>query len=150
MFTKTILGRAIVAASVRASCGNVSASALNTSYTFDHQNKNQPTTFQAPDGLELISRRLNSDTILIQTYEDGTTLRALWLHSSDKEFTPTVLMLNDKTSGTTVEEYEEQLKEYEQQADDVRNRFNVNVLMVYYRGYVTYMKKKYREIKNDS
>ena len=150
MFRKILLGFAIVAASVRASRGNYSA--LNTSDTFDHQNGTQPAAFNVPDGLEeeLISRRLNSDTILIQTYEDGTTLRALWLHSSDKEFTPTVLMLNDKTSGTTVEEYEEQLKEYEQQADDVRNRFNVNVLMVYYRGYVTYMKKKYREIKNDS
>ena len=140
MFTKTILGFAIVAASVRASRGNVSAS-LNTSYTFGHQNGTQPAAFHVPDGLEVepISRRL-SDKIKINNHE--FTFDALWLPF--KETSPTVLMLNDNTilsKGASFEEYEVQLKEYEQQAYDVRNKLNVNVLMVYYRGYVTYMKK---------
>ena len=105
MFTKTILGFAIVAASVRASRGNVSATALNTSYTFDHQNGTQPTAFNAPNGLEeaTISRRLdipNSEIIIV---DSETTLYALLLRSS-VEFSPTVLMLNDNTilsSGAT-------------------------------------------------
>ena len=144
MFTKTILGFAIVAASVQASRGNVSASALNTSYTFGHQNGTQPEAFHVPNGLEeaTITRRLESNTIFFKS-EDGTTLRALWLSSYVKS-SPTVLMLNDNTilsSRATVEEYEEQLKGYEKQAVDLRNTFNVNVLMVYYSGYVTYMKK---------
>ena len=152
MFTKTILGFAIVAASVRASRGNVSASALNTSYTFGHQNGTQPTAFNAPNGLEeaTTSRRL-SEKIKIHSYQDGTALYALCLLF--EEASPTILMLNDNTilsSRATVEIYEQQLKGYEQQAVDLRNTFNVNVLMVYYRGYVMYMKKIYREIMNDS
>ena len=97
MITKILLGFAI-AAPVRASGENVSASALNTSYTFVNQNGTQPTALNAPDelGVATISRRL-SEKINIHSYEDGTTLRALWLPSSHKEFSPIVLMLNDNT-----------------------------------------------------
>ena len=151
MFTKTILGFAITA-SVRASRGNYSA--LNTSDTFDHQNGTQPAAFNVPDGIELI--RLNSDTTITEIsfgkYE--TVIRALWFPSS-VEFSPTVLMLNDNSvlssRATTPQEYSDEypdrLKEYKQQAVDVRNKFQVNVLMVIYRGYVLSCYEK--EIHNE-
>ena len=69
-------------------------------------------------------------------------VHVLWLSSSEK-FSSTVLMMNDNTiCGASVEEYSARLKEDEQQAVNIRNNFNVNVMMVYYRGYVMYMQKK--------
>ena len=42
---------------------------------------------------------------------------------------------------------EVQWEKYKQQADQLRNKFDVHVLMVYYRGYViSFMKKKYKDI----
>ena len=122
MFTKILLGFAI-SASVRASRGNGSVSALNTLYTpFVNGNGTQPTAFHAPGG-----------------FGEG---HVLWLSSSEK-FSSTVLMLNDNTiCGASVEDYFSRLKEDEQQAVNIRNNFNVNVMMVYYRGYVMYMQKK--------
>ena len=136
MFTKILLGFAI-AALVRASRGNVSASALNTSYTFDHQNGTQPTALHVTDGLEVttISRRLipsDSEIINIEYYEDEN-IDALWLPF--KKLSPTVLMLNDNTI-CGASDHAARFEGYEQQAVQLRSKFKVNVLMVYYRGYV--------------
>ena len=82
-------------------------------------------------------RLIPADSKII-TIESRFTIRALWLPSSENFF-PTVLLVNDNTivsSGATVQEYEQHLKGYEQQADEMRNKFNVNVLMVYHQGYV--------------
>ena len=84
-------------------------------------------------------------------YEDGITIDALWL--SFEKTSQTVLMLNDNTimsSGASVEEYAALLRQYERDAYQLKSDFNVNVLIVYYRGYVMYMKKKYKELMNDS
>ena len=52
-------------------------------------------------------------------------------------------MLNDNPilSGAAFSGYKVQLEEDKQKAAQLRNEHNVNVLMVYYRWYVTYMKK---------
>ena len=138
MFTKSLPGFAIIAASVRAFRENVSASVLNTSYTFVDQHGTNPTVLNGgygeggrkkdeEDGLNG-SRRLNwfkklnkmtplAKMITIQFNDDyQRNIYALWIPST-VEFSPTVLMLNENTllSGATVEDHATRLKGYDLQ-----------------------------------